>query len=153
MAKRKSTAHVSTEKSQNLFYDGAGHLRYRIGFVKREREKDDGDSVERTAEHALTGQGTYVSLASLMREGPDRVVLQVCDACEREVHSLFCHNPSRITCSPAAEMTRCRNCSASLCGRHYFVSRHDGRPRCRRCHRWHWIWECIIKPLLWIQGK
>jgi hypothetical protein len=150
MAKRNDVPPVSEERTENLFYDKNGKLVLRLGFATRENEND----THRSVEHIESSAGTMWSLVSLTRQGPDRITLQTCDACVAETRrSWFRRSSSKMTLSPAPEVRRCLRCRAALCAKHYYLSPYDGQPRCRRCHRWHWIYECIIKPLLWIETK
>ncbi|MFC1604021.1 hypothetical protein ACFL5F_03245 [Planctomycetota bacterium] len=151
MAKRNNQTPGSQERVDTLIHDKRGNLRLRIGFETLEYEEDGRDVVERKVDNVETSHGTVWNSSLQMRQGPDRVMLATCDKCEEEVQRTFFRSDSKMTLACVPEMARCQNCRVHLCPKHFYISKYDGCPRCRRHNFWHSVYQLFIRPLLWQQ--
>jgi len=156
MAKKKRNVHMhmrvlSEERTDQLIFGTRGEPVLRLGETVREGERNGADITETVTDHVRTCAGSILSSSSLM-PGPQQISVGICDLCDRQTRpSLFRRGGPKMTLSPAAEMQRCCNCAANLCAKHFRISRFDGRPRCRRCHRWHWLYKILVEPVFFIE--
>lgn len=156
MAKKKRNIHkrmhvVSEEHTSQVVYSERGEPVLRFGETVREGERNGADLTETVIDHLQTSSGSVLSASSLM-PGPHQVSVGICDLCKKQIRrSLFRSGQLKTTLAPAVDMRRCCRCSSNLCPRHFRISRFDNRPRCLRCHRWHWLYQVIVKPVLFIE--
>jgi hypothetical protein len=154
MAKRNRNSRmhvVSEEMTGHLLHDEHGEPLLRFGETIREGERNGADITETVFDHVETSAGSVLSASSLM-PGPQQIRVGICAACKKRARpSLFRRGHPKIILAPAADMQRCCNCAANLCPKHFRISRFDSRPRCPWCHRWHWLYERIIKPVVFIE--
>jgi hypothetical protein len=156
MAKKKRNVHthmrvVSEEHTGHVIYDERGEPLLRFGESVREGERNGADITETVVEHVRTPAGSILS-SSTLTPGRGQIRVGICDMCVRKIRSSrFRRSQPTIPLSPAADMQRCCKCAANLCPKHFRISQFDGRPRCLRCHRWHWFYKIVVEPRLFVR--
>ena len=153
MAKQEHPTPTSEEYAGSIFHDTEGNELFRVGSLRRDYDDGDIDRNETLNENIECGDGSFFNQTLMLRPGNDRVLLERCDACDREARSrLFRRNNSRMVFSPGSRMRRCWSCRANLCARHYFVSE-DSHIRCKRCDNRHFWTELLIRVFTFICFK
>jgi hypothetical protein len=143
---------ITEDRVTHTYYNKRGERVFEVSQANREWDENGAELTEVVQEHLETAGGHTVDAPAPGERGRQPAKLQTCDICEQENRlSLLGRRPPRMTMAPADTMKRCINCRAVLCEDHSITSRFDHQVRCRRCHRWHWLYTRVFERILFVQ--
>lgn len=135
---------TSEERVETVIHQQDGS-ELRIGFITREYEDGDSERTEKITQYVESPDGHMWGPHFLLKEG-QKGALVVCAECRRRARSALHRHRPQMAWTPVASAQRCSSCGYYFCSSHFTLSS-DGRIRCRRCNRRHFLLHRIMKPL------